>query len=147
MLKTNSEQNFWQFHFREDETKCGNAVRGFLPRRLIPLLEEYLREYRPLLVSASDPGTLFLNRDGLALGRQTTTDTIAELTLTHTGVRVTPHVIRDIFSYAWLEEHPHDFLTLSKLLFHRSLKHTLETYGADFDESNGARSVDEWLGA
>jgi integrase len=146
-LKANREQSVWQFWFREDETKTGNPVRGILPRRLVTLLEKYLQVHRPRIVCERDPGSLFLNRDGCALERQTTTDLIAELTLKHTGVRVTPHVVRDIFAYAWLDAHPDDFLTLSKILWHKSVQYTLRVYGHDYDESNGVRSIDEWLGA
>jgi hypothetical protein len=39
-LEKNPKQCFWQFYFREDETKIGQKVRVILPRRLIPLLEE-----------------------------------------------------------------------------------------------------------
>jgi integrase len=144
-LKLNPQQCFWQFYFREDETKTGQAVRGILPRRIIPILEEYLTQHRARLVATPDPGTLFLNRDGVALGYQILTYHVGEIVFKHTGRRMNPHLFRDAFAYAWLESHPEDYLTLSKILWHSSVKYTLEVYGADFDESNGARSVDEWL--
>jgi len=46
-----------------------------------------------------------------------------------------------------LEHHPEDFLTLSKILWHRNIKTTLQIYGANFDESHGARRVEQWLDA
>lgn len=143
--KNGRNQCFWQFHFREGETKTGE-VGGILPRRLIPLLEEYLREHRPHLVAKPDPGFLFLNRDGLALSYQILTYHVGEIVLKHAGRRMNPHLFRDAFAYAWLEAHPEDYLTLSKCLWHASVKYTLEVYGANFDESNGARSIDDWLG-
>ena len=63
-LKANRDEQFWQFHFRENETKTQNEVRAILPRKLVSLLEEYLEHYRPLLLRGQDPGTLFLNRRG-----------------------------------------------------------------------------------
>ena len=146
-LTTTPHQGFWQFYFLPEETKTAHEVRGILPRRLIPLLEQYIAQHRPLLVvPGRDPATLFLNRDGGALDQPRMTDLVAELTLRHTGVRVTPHIIRDIFAFAWLEAHPEDFLTLSKILWHQDVKYTLRVYGSDYDESNGARSIDQWLG-
>ncbi len=144
-LQQDPQQSFWQFYFREDETKTGHKVRGILPRRIIPLLEEYLTKHRPRLAAAPDPGTLFLNRDGGTLDRQVTTDNVGELVLKYAGRRMTPHLFRDAFAYAWLEAHPEDYLSLSKILWHRSIKFTLSVYGKNFDESNGARRIDEWL--
>lgn len=46
-LCANPNECFWQFHFRVDETKTGHTVRGILPRRLLPLLEDYLENHRP----------------------------------------------------------------------------------------------------
>ncbi len=144
-LQLNPKQRFWQFAFRENETKMGGIVRGIIPRRLIPPLEDYLENHRPKLVAPNDPGTLFLNRDGHALTQTAVTELVAQLVLKHAGRRVTPHLFRDIFAYAWLDDHPEDYLTLSKILWHRDIKTTLKIYGRQFDESNGARRIDEWL--
>lgn len=147
LLNTNKDQPFWQFYFSTPETKTAHEARGILPRRLIGPLERYLEVHRPLLVSRDDPGSLFLNRDGGSLDRRTVTELVGNLTCSHTGVRVTPHIARDIFALAYLEAFPKDFLTLSKILFHRSVHYTISVYASDFNESNGARAVDEWLGA
>jgi site-specific recombinase XerD len=98
-------------------------------------------------VATEDPGTLFLNYDGRPLERQTLSDHIAEIVLKHTGRRSTPHLFRDSFAYAFLASHPEDYLSLSKCLWHTNVKYTLSVYGRNFDESNGARRIDEWLGA
>jgi hypothetical protein len=146
-LEKNPKQCFWQFYFREDETKIGQKVRGILPRRLIPLLEEYLAIHRPRLVAKEDPGTLFVNDDGCAISCQIMSYHISEIVLKHVGRRTTPHLFRDAFAYAYLAAHPEDFLSLSKILWHKSIRYTLSVYGRNFDESNGVRRIDEWLGA
>jgi site-specific recombinase XerD len=146
-LASDSKKAFWQFYFREDETKIGQKVRGILPCRLIPLLEEYLADHRPKLVAKKDPGTLFVNEDGHAVDYQIMTYHVSELVLKHIGRRTTPHLFRDAFAYAFLDAHPEDLLTLSKILWHKTIRYTLSVYGRNFDESNGVRRVDEWLGA
>lgn len=146
-LKQDPQRQFWQFHFRAHETKTGHDVRGILPLCLVRPLEGYLLHHRPKLVGPVALSTLFLNRNGGALDQQTTTDLVGQLTLEHAGRRVTPHLCRDILAYHWLDLFPEDYLTLSKILWHRSLKYTLGVYGRQFDESNGVRRVDEWLGA
>jgi hypothetical protein len=45
----------------------------------------------------------------------------------------------------WLENNPEDYLTLSKLLWHRNVQTTLKVYGRNFDESYGVRRMEEWL--
>jgi len=144
-LRKNPDEGFWQFHFREHETKTGQQVRAIVPQCLVPPLENYLNNYRPKLVKNPDPGTLFVNRRGGALNDHEVTDRVAELVLEHAGRRVTPHLFRSIFAYKWLEEFPEDFLTLSKILWHRDLNTTLKIYGANFNESNGAKRIDEWF--
>jgi hypothetical protein len=144
-LLDGSQQCFWQFQFREDETKIGRTVRGVVPRALVPLLEEYLQHHRPKLVGKKETKTLFVNRDGGPLTQHNTTELVAELILKHVGKRVTPHRFRDSFAYAWLDAHPQDYLSLSKILWHQNVQTTLRTYGAQFDESNGICRVDEWL--
>ncbi len=144
-LAVNPHDQFWQFYFREDETKTGHVVRSILPRRLVPLLEEYLQQHRSLLFRGSDRGTLFLNRADGPLTQHQVNDLVSTLTMRYKRRRVTPHLFRDIFAYWWLEHHPEDYLTLSKMLWHRDIKTTLRIYGGKFDESNGLRRVEEWL--
>lgn len=65
--KQDPETEFWQFEFSRPETKAKNKIRCILPRQLVPLLEEYLQQYRGTLIQGSDPGTLFLNGVGQPL--------------------------------------------------------------------------------
>ena len=144
-LRLNPREQFWQYHFREDETKTAREVRSILPRRLVPLLEEYLDHHRPLLIKGDDPGTLFVNRDGVPLTDHRMVSLVSRLTLRHAGRRVTPHIFRDIWAYWWLASHPEDYLTVSKKLWHRNIQTTLRIYGCKFDESQADCRVEEWL--
>lgn len=144
-LRANPSSTFWQFYFRDEETKIGRSVRGVIPRALIAILEEYLESYRPQLIQGPDPGTVLLNQRGHRLGPGQMVSLVSDLTLRYAKRRVTPHLFRDIFAYEWLEDHPADYLTLSKILWHTNINTTLRIYGRNFDESNGAASVDRWL--
>ena len=145
-LRMNPHEPLWQFRFGRPETKAGHEVHALLPRQLVALLEEYLSHHRSVLLQGrTDPGTLFLNRDGTPLTTHELRYLVGNLTLHHGGRRVTPHLFRDIFAYKWLEDHPEDYLTLSKILWHQNIKTTLRIYGRNFNESNGTRRVEEWL--
>ena len=143
-LQKNPHEKFWQARFEEHETKTHIEVEFLLPRDLIPLLEEWIHIHRPILVHGEDPGTLLVNSKGRRISIHQMARTIGELTLRFAGRRVTPHVLRDIFSVAYLEDNPKDYLTLSKILWHRSPKMVIETYGANFDESYGVLATENW---
>lgn len=143
--RNDPDATFWQFRFSEEETKTGAPVHSILPRRLVAPLEEYLSEFRPALVRDSDPGTLFLNRVGQPMDKCTMTLLVSELTLRYGGRRVTPHRFRDIVAFAWLREHAHDYLTLSKLLWHADVNTTLKIYGSRFNESSAICAMESWL--
>jgi hypothetical protein len=143
--KRSPDAEFWQFHFTPDETKTEVDVHALLPRPLIGILEEYLGEYRPRLLHGPDPGTLFLNQEGKAITAAQLVLVVSTLTQRHGGRRVTPHSYRHIFAFAWLKEHPKDYLTLSKILWHSNVNTTIRIYGSSFNESSGVRSTESWL--
>ena len=143
----NPAAEFWQFHFAIDETKTGIEVGSLLPRQLIEPLEEYLRDHRPHLFKGADPKTLFLNNAGRPMSDGQVRCSVSTLTLRHGGRRMYPHLYRDVVAYSWLKEHPTDFLSLSKLLWHKSPNITIQTYGGRFNESNGTTAMESWLDA
>ena len=147
-LRTNPRQRFWQFYFRPLETKTGRAVRGVLPRQLLPLLEEYLDRHRAVLLGGhTDPNTLFCNGRGHPFGRNDLLRLTGAITMKYAGRRVNPHLFRHIFAVRWLEDHPEGYLTLSKILWHSNINTTIRIYSRNYDESYGARCVDEWQNA
>ena len=123
-IKINPREKFWQYHFREKETKTAHEVRSVLPRRLVPLLEEFLEHHRPILLQGPDPGTLFMNKKNGPLTAGEVGSLVGELTLKYGKKRVTPHRFRDAFAYWWLDQHPEDYLTVSKKLWHRNIQTT-----------------------
>jgi hypothetical protein len=143
--RQNPKTKVWQFHFTEDETKTGREVHALLPRQLIPLLEEYIYEFRADLITVVDPRMLFLNEIGRPMALGTVTDLVSQLTLRHGDRRVTPPLFRDIVAYTWLKHHPKDYLTLSKHLWHASLNEVIKTYGSRFNESSGVCMMEAWL--
>jgi integrase len=143
--RTNPNAEFWQFRFSKDETKTGINVHAILPRPLIGLLEEYLQLFRPHLLRVLDPCTLFLNETGTPLEDKQVITIVGTRTLRHGGRRVTPHLFRDIVAYTWLKEHPADYLTLSKMLWHKNISTTIYYYGSRFNESSGVVAMESWV--
>ena len=81
------------------------------------------------LLRGSDPYTLFLNENGRPMTEDQITVAVGDLTQTFGGKRVTPHTFRDIVAFTWLKEHPEDYLTLSKILWHSNINTTIRLYG------------------
>lgn len=70
---------------------------------------------------------------------------VGAMTMKYAGRRVNPHLSRHIFAVQWPEDHPKDFLTLAKILWHSNVNTTIGIYARNFDESYGARAAEEWL--
>ena len=143
--RSDPETKFWQFRFREAETKTGCERRGVVPHALVALLEEYLEHYRPLLLRGADPGTVFVNRDGGQLTTGQIINLVKDITWKYAQRPVNPHLFRDSFAFWWLERHPEDYLTLSKMLWHSNIQTTINIYGGKFDESAALCRVEQWL--
>jgi len=144
-LERDPHQKIWQFYFRPEETKAGRAVQAVVAKQLVPLLEEYVYVYRPSLVGNSDPRTLFVNDHGRPFETSALRQRVRNLTARYTGTIVTPQQFRHAFAFKWLKDHPEDYLTLSKHLWHRDVKVTIRVYGSDFDESYAACRVEDSL--
>lgn len=137
--------SFWQIRFASHETKTKQPVQMFLPAELVSLLDDYLSVHRPVLVGKQrDPGTLFVNNDGTALNMDGMRNLVKKLAFDYAGVAVNPHLYRDIVAFEWLNTHPEDFLTVSKVLWHRDINTTIRIYGRRFDESTGVARMDDW---
>lgn len=148
LLAKDPDAEVWQIYFSKDQVKTGQTIRGIVPLHIVPLLEEYL-ELRHLLVGKTDPGTLFLNRGrgkhrGGALSKLAFGDLIGGLTQKYAGRWVTPHLYRDALAHHWLDEHPEDYLSLSKHLWHTNINTTVQRYGHKYDESYGLKKVGGW---
>jgi site-specific recombinase XerD len=116
-----------------------------VPRPIISLLEEYVTEHRPLLLRGVDYGCLFVTSVGTPMDAQYVENLVSGLTLRYGGRRVTPHLFRDIVAFAWLKTHSKDYLTLSKMLWHKNVSTTINRYGSRFNESSGVCAMETWV--
>jgi integrase len=144
-LKTNPHQKVWHFCFRPEETKNGKLVRAILPHQLVDPLESYVEHYRPLLANGQDSHTLFVNDHGGRFNSTMLQSRVGRITARYVGWPINPHLFRHICAVTWLKEHPKDYLTLSKILWHKNVQTTIGIDGRNVDESEGARCVEERL--
>ncbi|HWR36831.1 MAG TPA: tyrosine-type recombinase/integrase [Clostridia bacterium] len=141
----NPKAEFWQVRFSPEETKTEVPFHSVVPRTLIGLLEEYLSVHRPILCKGRGFDTLFIAPMGGMMSTTFVDDLVSDLTIRYGGRRVTPHLFRDIFAFAWLKAHPKDYLTLSKMLWHKHISTTINYYGSRFNGSSATVAMESWL--
>jgi integrase len=122
----NPEAEFWMVSFTPDGTKTHIPVDLLLPRQLIGPLDEYLAVYRPIFLNGKNSEMLFVSPRGKQMRSDQVGRVIGHWTTTCATNRTTPHMIRDSVAYKWLKEHPKDFLSLSKILWHKNVQTTIQ---------------------
>ena len=136
--RANPNHKFYQIYFAPDEVKIDSLnyeIWFLVPQELVPLLEQYLHEYRPLLLSnpANDPGNLFLSPKGEPLtDRRQVTKLISDLTYQYTGRRLAPHQLRHSWT-TWLRSQfgaDIDLRTVARTLWHAGS--IIDPYDRDF---------------
>ena len=60
-------------------------------------------------------------------------------------VPMDPILASELWTVKWLDEHPADFLTASKFLWHSNPNTLFKIYGRNYDESYGVQRMEEWL--
>ena len=93
-----------EFRFVRLTGKGGKERIVPLGRKAVDRIENYLRDARPQLAKAEDPGTLFLSRTGRKLTRERIWQLVRKLAL-KAGLRkrVHPHTLRHSFATHLLE--------------------------------------------
>jgi hypothetical protein len=126
----------WQLRFRGDDLKIGS--RGSQPNvyainlsqhapPFIPVLEEFLREWRPRFPGATTSPLVFLSHTGRQFTERGMHGELATVVAMHTGgKRFYPHLIRTIWATWWIEK-TQDYSTAATMLGD-TLKVVLATY-------------------
>jgi len=84
----------WRIELGPDLVKTRREDAFDLPERLMPYVERYLREFRPLLLGSRADDALWLNYRGERLAAETITGISLERTRERFGVAVSPHDFR-----------------------------------------------------
>lgn len=131
-VEINPDAQFWQYRFTPADLGASTEQQGFLPRDIVPLLEEYLACHRPLLLRGNDPGTLFVGKSGHALSPDGLNKLIRYSTPFFSNWPDWPnravHFCRRAFALAWLAKHPGDFVGLSRILQDSNVAATIRKY-------------------
>ena len=99
-----------------------------VPDYVYNLLEQYMARYQPLLMNGHPSSLLFPGRSGAPKQanslRRNITDTIRK----ELGLHVHPHLFRHLAAYLFLKRHPGHYEEVRRILGHKSIRTTIDSY-------------------
>jgi integrase/recombinase XerD len=98
------------------------------PDRLIPHLETYLEQYRPILLKGNAFPNLWISIRGTPLSEQTIYCSTCSLTEELYGHSINPHLFRDCAASALATDDPEHILAIARILGHSSITTTTRHY-------------------
>jgi integrase len=130
-------------HFPADELKNEIEIEFELPERTALMFRRYITEVRPRLGIAESP-YLFPGTGGGPKCDYMFGDQIAALTEQEVGVRITLHQFRHISGFLILKNNPGAHEVVRRLLGHRSIETTMESY-AEMETAAAVRHYDDLI--
>lgn len=126
-------------HFAADETKHKRVLDTVWPDSLVPVLDRYIAEVRPLLIAARAPGNvahgvrpsggmLWLGQGGSPLTPAGVQKALARHTTPRFGHGVNAHLFRDCVATTLANTDPDHARHAAALLGHRTLRTTERNY-------------------
>jgi integrase len=95
---------------------------------LTSLIDEYIHDYRPILLRGSNESWLFPGEAGGHKDHKTFSEQITDRVETASGLRLTVHQFRHAAAAVWLKHHPGDYETVRRMLGHRNIQTTIRFY-------------------
>ena len=125
-LYHDQQTGHWHLRFSGSELKIGTR-KGMINEykmdltehypEFIPVLEEFIREYRPRLPGSAASTLLFLTRYGRPFSQKTLCQELSSAVALRTGKRFYPHLIRTIWATAYLtKDDAPDWITAAVML-------------------------------
>ncbi len=133
----------WYVEYSSDEMKNNESFRISFPKDLVPLLEDYLENYRKNIYADSNCAWVFPSPNGTHICASTVQRIITNNTRRILNMHIYPHLMRDIAAYWYIKEFG-DYLTVSKLLGHKDINVTINLY-SNFDANDAAEKYDTFF--
>jgi site-specific recombinase XerD len=142
----------WHIIFRGEQLKVAlkrgesNVFDLPFPDTLVPVLEEYLNVWRPILVGkAGHPSPyVFLSRYGTPFSPKSLRETTQNIVYRYTSKYWHPHIVRTIWATEWIRNGS-DFYTAA-IMLNDTLETVIKRYSY-LQEGNVAEKADRLLDA
>jgi hypothetical protein len=114
----------WFITFRGEQLKVAskrgrsNEFNLQFPNALVPVLEEYLNVWRPILVGKAGHSSpyVFLTQHGTPYNVRTLNTTTGAIVYRYTGKHWHPHIVRTVWATEWIRKTHGDFYTAAVML-------------------------------
>jgi integrase len=134
----------YRWRFGPTETKTCEAIDVDLPSRLIPYIDRWIEDYRPMFRGANRTDALWVSSRGGAMSRAGVYDRICLTTERELGVRINPHTFRHIVATSVAIAMPEDVEMTPFLLDHRTDRTVKEHYDLARSLSASARYLEQF---
>jgi hypothetical protein len=117
------DQGCWWITFRGEQLKVATKRRRInvfnlrFPDKLVPVLENYLTLWRPILLAKAGhlDTHVFLTKNGIPFTRLALSQTTSTIIYRYTGKHWHPHIVRTVWTTEWIRNGG-DFLTAAMML-------------------------------
>ena len=121
------ESNYWLV-FPDYDVKNRLKLEHRLNEQVTRLINEYVHDFRPVLLRRRNDDWLFPGQHKGAKGKTSFSGQITERILKATGLRMTAHQFRHAAGALILWERPGEFELVRQLLGHRRIETTMQAY-------------------
>jgi len=136
------EPNKYYLKFDGEEMKNGYPFEIPFPDDLVPLLEDYLTNYRITLNNGFANDFLFPAPHGTHICDRTVQTIVGRHAMRVLGKKLTPHLIRDCVAHWLTKQNPDNILMVSRLLGHRDIQTTINIY-CNIEPTDAAEYYDD----
>ncbi len=121
------KSRYW-LSFTDYEVKNRVPLDFHFDEELTALIDEYVHDYRPVLLRRSNAAWLFPGETGKPKTANMFSTQITERLWKSTGIRITAHQFRHAAAAVWLKHYPGDYETVRRFLGHRNIQTTIKFY-------------------
>jgi integrase len=121
------ETAYW-LRFPDHDVKNRVALEFVLREPLAALIAEYVHDHLPTLARGSNGPWLFPGRNGQHKQSGVLRPQITAVVKKHCGLRLTPHQFRHAAGTLILNSHPGNYELARRVLGHRSIQTTVQSY-------------------
>jgi len=113
--------------FLAHQAKARQYICDF-PSQLVPWLEFYLAEVRPVLLGRRNTNALFITKSGRAITAPDLWRRLCAVGEEYLGISTNPHLFRYLIPSAYLARHPDALDQMQAILGHSTMQTTIRCY-------------------
>lgn len=129
----------WRISIAAEDVKNEVAIEANLGEASSHLLDCYVKIFRPVLMKQASTTALFVNQNGQAKGARSLSKQFARFIYREVGLTVHAHLMRHFAAHIYLAANPGCYETVRRMLGHKSLATTVNSYAGTETDISFAR--------